>query len=183
MKRYFQLSPAFLMVFLLTSSLFLLSSCSPDGAKSEKEAVVASKEDEGAVNQDVSEKNVNPLVETQWRLVEFQSMDDEIGIQRPSDPLLYTMELKGDSTVHMRLNCNNASGTWTSEASSDPSNGSFEFGPLATTKALCPPPSMDEQIASHAQYVRSYLLKEGKLHLSLMADGGIYVWEPHGETP
>ncbi|UZJ42555.1 META domain-containing protein [Prosthecochloris sp. SCSIO W1101] len=182
MKRYLQLSPAVLMFFLLTSSLFLLSSCSTDGAKSEKEAVV-SKEDEGAGKQDVSEEKVNPLAETQWRLVEFQSMDDETGTQRPSDPSLYTMELKGDSTVHMRLNCNYANGTWTSEASSDPSNGSFEFGPLAMTNALCPPPSMDEQIASHAQYVRSYLLKEGKLYLSLMADGGIYVWEPHGETP
>ncbi len=64
-----------------------------------------------------------------------------------------------------------------------PRNGSFKFGPLATTKALCPPPSMDEQVASDAQYVRSYLLKDGRLYLSLMADGGIYVWEPHGDVP
>ena len=182
MKRYFQLSPVFFVAFLLSSHLFLLSACSPDATKSEKETVTA-KEDEDAGKQDVSEKSVYPLAETQWRLVEFRSMDDETGIQRPSDPLLYTMELKGDGTVHMRLNCNYANGTWTSEASSDPLNGSFEFGLLATTSALCPPPSMDEQVASHAQYVRSYLLKEGKLHLSLMADGGIYVWEPHGEEP
>jgi len=37
---------------------------------------------------------------------------------------------------------------------------------------------MDEQIASQIQYIRSYLMKDGRLYLSLMADGGIYVWEP-----
>jgi hypothetical protein len=37
---------------------------------------------------------------------------------------------------------------------------------------------MDESITAHAGFVRSYLLKEGRLYLSLMADGGIYAWEP-----
>jgi hypothetical protein len=50
------------------------------------------------------------------------------------------------------------------------------------TRALCPPPSLDEQVTSQAQYVRSYLLRDGRLHLSLMADGGIHVWEPVTEV-
>ncbi|MGD9346133.1 MAG: META domain-containing protein [Candidatus Aminicenantes bacterium] len=125
----------------------------------------------------------NPLTNTEWRLVEFQSMDDSIGTVRPDDPSLYTMRLNGNGTVNMRLNCNRANGTWSAEASSDGTSGQFNFGPLAATRALCPPPSMDEQVAAHAQYIASYLLKGGKLYLSLMADGGIYAWEPLTELP
>jgi heat shock protein HslJ len=117
------------------------------------------------------------LAGTTWRLVEFQSMDDAIGTQRPEDPSAYTMRLNGDGTATMRLDCNRATGTWSSAPGDDPASGRFTFGPLAVTRALCPPPSMGERIAADAQYVRSYLLREGKLYLSLMADAGIYVWE------
>ena len=48
----------------------------------------------------------NPLAGTNWRLVEFQSMDDATGKIRPDDPSLYTMRLNADGTVNMRLNCN-----------------------------------------------------------------------------
>ena len=120
----------------------------------------------------------NPLAGTGWRLVKFQSMDDAIGTVRPDDPSLYTMRLNSDGTVTMRLNCNRATGTWSAEPSGSGASGRFEFGALAATSALCPPPSMDESIAAQAKFIRSYLLKDGKLYLSLMADGGIYAWEP-----
>jgi hypothetical protein len=35
---------------------------------------------------------------------------------------------------------------------------------------------MDESIVAQSGYVRSYLLRDDRLYLSLMADGGIYVW-------
>ena len=106
---------------------------------------------------------------TDWRLVEFQSMDDVIRTERPDDPSLYTMQLNSDGTVAMRLNCNRARGTWATKPSGDSSSGHFEFGPLAMTRASCPPPSMDESIATQAGVIRSYLLKDGGLYLSLMA--------------
>ena len=116
------------------------------------------------------------LTGTEWRLVEFQSMDDAQGTTRPSEETLYTMWLHGDGTVTMQLNCNRATGTWSAARGSDAASGRFEFGPLAATRALCPPPSMDESIVAQSSYVRSYLLKDDRLYLSLMADGGIYVW-------
>jgi heat shock protein HslJ len=119
-----------------------------------------------------------PLAGTAWRLLEIQSMDDAIGTTRVADPSLYTMRLDADGSVAFRLNCNSATGTWSAEAGADRSSGRFEFGPLAATMALCPPPSADEQVTRQAPYFRSYLLKDGRLYLSLMADGGIFVWEP-----
>ena len=135
-----------------------------------------------AIGQKLDTVPPGPLTETAWRLVEIQSMDDAIGITRPDDPSLYTMRLNGDGTVTMRLNCNRASGTWSAEPTTDGRSGRFEFGPLVTTRALCPPPSLDESIAAQAEFIRSYLLKNGRLYLSLMADGGIYVWEPDTVT-
>jgi heat shock protein HslJ len=119
-----------------------------------------------------------PLSDTAWRLVEIQSMDDAVGTKRPDDRNKYTMQLRNDGTVMMQLNCNRASGSWTAEPSSDGGSGRFGFGPLAGTRALCPPPSLDERITGQSPFVRGYLLKNGRLHLSLMADGGIMVWEP-----
>lgn len=121
----------------------------------------------------------NPLAGTDWRLVKFQSMDDATGTVRPKDPSLYTMRLNKDGTVMMRLNCNHASGTWYVEPTGKGASGRFEFGPLTAIHALCPPPSLDESIAAQAKFIRSYLLKDGRLYLSLMADGGIYAWEPY----
>ena len=118
------------------------------------------------------------LAGTDWRLVEFQSMSDEIGTVRPEDPTAFTMRLDADGTVSMKLDCNNATGTWSAEPGTDSTSGSFGFGPLAMTRALCAPPNLDERIARDAEYVRSYLISDGRLHLSLMADGGIYSWEP-----
>lgn len=116
------------------------------------------------------------LAGTHWRLVEFQSMDDAQGTTRPSKGSVYTMWLHGDGSVNMQLNCNRANGTWSAAPGTNAASGRFEFGPLAATRALCPPPSMDESIVAQSTYVRSYLLKDDRLYLSLMADGGIYVW-------
>ncbi len=125
----------------------------------------------------VAGETTGPLAGTSWRLVRFQSMDDAIGEIVPGDPSAYTMTLSADGSVQMQLNCNRAMGTWSVEPASDGISGAFTFGPLATTRALCPPPSMDDRIARDAQWVRGFLLRDGQLHLSLMADGGIYSWE------
>lgn len=121
------------------------------------------------------------LTLTDWQLVEFQSMSDEIGTVRPEDPSLYTLSFASDGKVSMRLNCNRGSGSWSATPTSS-SGGSIEFGPIAATRAFCPPPSLDEQIARDFEYVRSYIIEENRLYLSLMADGGIYVWERLAES-
>ena len=105
-------------------------------------------------------------------------MDDAAGTVRPHDPSRYTMRLNRDGTGTMRLDCNHATGTWSAEPVGNGTSGRFEFGPLAATHALCRPQGMDQTITAQAKFIRSYLLKGGRLYLSLMADGGILVWEP-----
>lgn len=123
------------------------------------------------------------LTGSEWQLVEIQSMDDAVGATRPEEPARFTMRLGADGTASLMLDCNRATGPWTAEAAGDGTSGRFGLGPLAATGALCPPPRLDEQITGQAQYVRGYRLQDGRLHLTLMADGGIWTWEPADGVP
>ena len=78
-----------------------------------------------------------------------------------------------DGSVAVRVDCNRGRGSWKSAGPSQ-----LEFGPLALTRAMCPPGSLHDRIVKDWEYVRSYLVKDGRLFLSLMADGGIYQYEP-----
>lgn len=114
---------------------------------------------------------------TQWKLIEFQSMDDAQGTTRIADPSRYTVAFGADGTVAIRLDCNRGRGSW-SAPNPTVTGGSLTFGAIASTRAFCPPPSFGEALASHLGYVRSYKIVDGKLAMSLMADGGILLWEP-----
>jgi len=117
------------------------------------------------------------LADTTWKLVAIQSMDDAQGTTRIADPTRFTLHFGTDGRASLRLDCNRGTGNYEATPATDGS-GSLRFGPVATTRALCPPPQIDERVARDLGYVRSYLFKDGKLFMSLMADGGIYEWHP-----
>jgi para-nitrobenzyl esterase len=108
---------------------------------------------------------------TSWQLVQFVGGDDTV--RKPDDPAKYTVSFAGDGTVAVRLDCNRGRGTWKSLAA-----GQLEVGPLALTRAMCPDPILHDQIARQWTYFRSYMLKDGHLVISLMADGGTYEFAP-----
>jgi para-nitrobenzyl esterase len=68
-----------------------------------------------------------------------------------------------------RIDCNRARGGWKSTTP-----GRLEFGPMAATRAECAAGSLHDQMVRQLPNVRSYVLKSGRLYLSLMADGGSY---------
>lgn len=114
-----------------------------------------------------------------WQLVKFMGGDDST--LTPADKSHYTIAFESSGAVRVRISCNRGQGSWKSSGSSN-----LEFGPLALTRAMCPPAPLNDRLAKDWQYVRSYVLKNGHLFLSLMADGGIYEFEPmnsgHGEA-
>lgn len=118
------------------------------------------------------------LANTAWQLVAIQSMDDTQGTTRIADPTRFTLRFGADGRATLRLDCNRGSGSYALAPVADGTSGSLTFGPVAATRALCPPPHLDERVARDLAYVRSYLLRDGRLYLSLMADGGIYEWQP-----
>jgi len=111
------------------------------------------------------------LAGTSWQLVKFQGGDDTM--LTPDDRTRYTIGFGTDGRLSTRIDCNRGSGTWTSAAP-----GQIQLGLLALTRAMCPPGSLHDRIVKHWDYIRSYVIKDGHLFLSLMADGGIYEFEP-----
>ena len=91
----------------------------------------------------------------------------------PDDPAKYTLSFGADGRLSARLDCNRGTGAWTS-----PEAGRLEFGPMALTRAMCPPGSLHDQIVRQLPYIRSYVIRDGRLYLSLMADGGTYELAP-----
>ncbi len=114
---------------------------------------------------------VTGLADTSWQLVKFQGGDEKTLM--PDDKAKYTIAFGEDGGVSVRIDCNRGRGTW---KSSGPNQ--IEFGSLALTRAMCPPAPLNDRVPKDWQYVRSYTVKEGHLFLALMADAGIYEFEP-----
>jgi heat shock protein HslJ len=118
----------------------------------------------------------SPLADSSWELVAIQSMDDTRYV--PGDPSDYTLEFKADGTVALVSDCNRAHGAW---ASDRPNQLVFEA--LASSKMLCPPDSLDERYRGQFPWVRSYVFRDGKLHLATLADGAIISFRPLDAPP
>ena len=102
--------------------------------------------------------------------MQFQGGDGKV--LRPDDRSRYTLAFGADGRLSARIDCNRASGAWKSAQKDQ-----LELGPMAITRAMCPPGSLHDQIVKQLPYVRSYVIRDGKLFLSLMADGGTYEFE------
>jgi para-nitrobenzyl esterase len=108
---------------------------------------------------------------TSWQLVRFQGGDGTV--LTPDEKAKYTVAFAADGNVSVRFDCNRGRGTWAS-----PGPNQLRFGPMALTRAMCPPGSLHDHIVKQWPFVRSYTMQDGHLFLSLMADGGIYEFEP-----
>ena len=114
----------------------------------------------------------SPLVGTSWQLVTFRGSDGKA--LTPDDGSKYTIAFAGDGTLSMKIDCNRAHGPWKSAGP-----GRLELGPIAVTRAQClDPRSLHDQIVGQLENIRSYVLRDGHLFLALMADGGIYEFQP-----
>ena len=106
-----------------------------------------------------------------WQLVTIQGGNGSVAI--PDDKAKYTLAFRADGSLSARIDCNRGHGTW---KSFEPNQ--LELGLMALTRAMCPPDSLHDRIVRQLPLVRSYTIKDGRLFLSLMADGGSYEFEP-----
>jgi len=111
------------------------------------------------------------LPSTTWQLVRFEGGDGTV--LTPDDGSKYTLDFEPDGRLAVRVDCNRGAGTWTSDGPSQ-----VRFGPIGLTRMMCPPASLHDRVAQDFEYVRTYTIEDGHLFLSLMADAGIYEYEP-----
>lgn len=117
-----------------------------------------------------AEDRVSELTGTSWRLVRILGMDDSLA--EPEDRSLYTLEFGEDGTVALRADCNRGNGSWTSESARQ-----LQFGPIASTRAMCPPGSISDRYLGQFERVRSYVIRDGNLFLATTSDGSIIEFE------
>lgn len=114
---------------------------------------------------------------TSWQLVEFESMDDAEGTRRPAPDRTVTATFADDGSLSLKLDCNRGTSTW-EEGPHHATGSGLTIGPVASTRALCPEPSMGAFVARALPDVASYVLRDGKLYLALKMDGGIFEFAP-----
>jgi uncharacterized protein len=117
------------------------------------------------------------LAGTSWQLVRIQSADARAIVLRAGQREKYTLSFGTDGRVALRADCNRGQGTWSSVGGTQ-----LLFGDIAMTRGDCAPGALDDRFLRDLSYVRSFMQRGGRLYLSLMADGGIYEFEPVAST-
>ena len=113
---------------------------------------------------------------TSWRLASFMSNDDGSKALRPGTPDGFTLSFGKDDRLAVKLDCNRGNGPWQAVAT-DAMGGTLSMGPVATTRAMCPPDAIGTRLAQDLPALRTWRLQDNRLYISLPADAGAYVWE------
>jgi len=116
------------------------------------------------------------LAGTSWRLASFQPNDDGSQVLRPATPDAFTLSFGQDGRLAVKLDCNRGNGPWQAIAT-DATGGTLSLGPVATTRAMCPPDAVGSRLAQDLPALRTWRLQDNRLHTGLPADAGVYVWE------
>ena len=107
------------------------------------------------------------LTGTVWRWTE--TMAGSGGI-KPDDPERYTLEFQPGGMVAVRADCNRGSGSYLLNGSA------LTFGPLAMTRAMCPPDSKDSEFLRDLAAVQGQQFRGDSLVLTLKAGAGSMVF-------
>jgi para-nitrobenzyl esterase len=107
---------------------------------------------------------------TSWQLVKFQGGNG--AILTPDDKAKYTVAFTNSGNLSVRFDCHRGRGSWILTGPNE-----LRFGPLELDRAWCPG-SLHDHFVKQWPNVRAYTLKDGRLYLSLVADGGSYEFEP-----
>lgn len=100
-----------------------------------------------------------------WQLERIQMMDDTE--KRPDDPSRYTLELLPDGAAAVRADCNRGRGSYALDGPK------LTFGPLATTRAMCPPGSLADAYLQQLAIAASWMIVDERLAIATAMDSSI----------
>ena len=97
---------------------------------------------------------------------EWEAMTTPAGTITVPDPEHYTLELGPEGKATARFDCNRGAGAYRITP------GTLTFGPLASTRMACPPPSLGDRYGLELTRVTSFFVESGRLYLDLTDNGG-----------
>jgi len=118
---------------------------------------------------DVEAAALGALTVKSWQWVSFTDPLQQFELERPEN---YLLTFNQDGTVAIKADCNNAMGSYTTEAGSL----KIEVGPM--TLAACPPESRSDEFVANLGYAARYFFEDGFLYIDLFADGGTMAFAP-----
>jgi len=84
----------------------------------------------------------------------------------PENPDRYTIAFQTDGSLAIRADCNRVGGMYTLQ------NTSLTIETTFSTRAMCPPDSLDQVFLKHLNAAAIYFTREEALHIDLKADTG-----------
>ena len=106
-----------------------------------------------------------------WQWTGFTGAAEQFKVEQPAN---YQLTFNADGTVNIKADCNNATGSYTS----DDSSVTIQVGPM--TMAACPEGSRSDQFVKLLGGAAKYFFADGNLFIDLMADGGTLRFDPAG---
>lgn len=99
-----------------------------------------------------------------WKWQQTRYNNDQQTI--PAEPSHYKVEFMPDGKLHVRADCNRVGGTYSLEGTR------LTIDLTHSTRAMCPPDSLDEAFKKDLGGAAIYFFKDGFLYLDLKYDTG-----------
>lgn len=156
--------------WLVCISVSFVTACGQGGGSGSESTQTGPAESDSAETAKPAE-----LAHTAWQLVHIGLPDGTV--LTPDDPSVYTLTFESDGTATLGIDCNRGNGTWISDKP-----GELGFGPIASTRAMCPPESLHDPYLAHFERVSRYTIEDDHLFLRT-ADGEAYMELQHANEP
>lgn len=99
-----------------------------------------------------------------WRWIATVTPTARVACDNPDT---YTLTFLPDSTVRLLIDCNRGSGPYRIDGHD------IQIGPVATTRMMCPPGSMDAAFAANIDSVQSWSHNADTLQLQMKTGGAM----------
>ena len=104
------------------------------------------------------------VVEVTWQ---WETLVTPVETVKPDQPAQYTVRFDRSGRVAVLADCNRGSGAYTVSA-----GRRLTLGPIALTRAACPPGSLSDRFVRDVGRVSSYFVRDGALFLEMPVDSG-----------
>lgn len=115
----------------------------------------------------ISAKPAHPLARQTWELREIRTSSSRPVILTDEQSRNHTLKFGRDNALVLKLDCNNGTADWTAGDAIE-GKGILTIGPVAATRALCPPPSYGEQLAADLPQASAFMLSDEGRKLSIV---------------
>ena len=104
------------------------------------------------------------VVDTTWLWVSLTTPVESVTVDAPDK---YTIRFDKTGKLAVKADCNHGTSSYTVGA-----DRTLKLGPMAFTRAMCPPGSLSDRFAKEVGRATSFFVKDGDLYLSLPTDSG-----------